>query len=115
MRIYALLFAAIGFLATFASLAVAADWPTFRGDAARSGYSPDELPGQPTLLWSHRAAQQPAPAWPTRNRLSFDRAQAPIRDYLHTKAMRMAVAEYIKALSYSAVIKGYELSDSAGA
>ena len=48
-------------------------------------------------------------------RLSFDQAQAPIRDYLHTKAMRMAVAEYIKALSYSADIKGYELSDSTGA
>jgi len=47
-------------------------------------------------------------------RLTFDQAQAPIRDYLHTKAMRMAVAEYIKALSYSADIKGYELSESPG-
>ena len=47
-------------------------------------------------------------------RLAFDQAQAPIRDYLHTKAMRMAVAEYIKALSYSADIKGYELSVSPG-
>ena len=43
-------------------------------------------------------------------RLAFDQAQAPIRDYLHTKAMRMAVAEYIKALGFSARIKGYELS-----
>ena len=48
------------------------------------------------------------------NRLTFDQAQAPIRDYLHTKAMRMAVAEYIKALSYIADIKGYELSESPG-
>ena len=48
-------------------------------------------------------------------RLSFDQAQAPIRDYLHTKAMRVALAEYIKALSYRADIKGYELSDSTGA
>ena len=47
-------------------------------------------------------------------RLAFDQAQAHIRDYLHTKAMRMAVAEYIKALSYSADIKGYELSESSG-
>lgn len=47
-------------------------------------------------------------------RLTFDQAQAPIRDYLHTKAMRMAVAEYIKALSHSAVIEGYELSESPG-
>ena len=43
-------------------------------------------------------------------RLVFDQAQAPIRDYLHTKAMRIAVAEYIKALGFSARIKGYELS-----
>lgn len=42
-------------------------------------------------------------------RLSFVQAQAHIRDYLHTKAMRMAVAEYIKALSYSADINGFEL------
>jgi hypothetical protein len=42
-------------------------------------------------------------------RLTFDQAQAPIRDYLHTKAMRMAVAEYIKALSHSAEIRGIEL------
>ena len=42
-------------------------------------------------------------------RLAFDQAQVPIRDYLHTKAMRMAVAEYIKALSHSAEIRGFEL------
>jgi len=43
-------------------------------------------------------------------RRSFTEAQALIRDYLHTKAMRVAVAEYIKTLSYSADIKGFELS-----
>ena len=42
-------------------------------------------------------------------RLTFNQAQANIRDYLHTKAMRIAVAEYIKALSYNADIKGFEL------
>mgnify|MGYP001547397499 FL=1 len=42
-------------------------------------------------------------------RRSFEQAQTQIRDYLHTKAMRMAVAEYIKALSYEAKIKGIEL------
>lgn len=47
-------------------------------------------------------------------RLPFDRAQVHIRDYLHTKAMRLAVAEYIKALGYSAKIKGYQFSDSPG-
>lgn len=43
-------------------------------------------------------------------RQSFSDVQAQIRDYLHTKAMRIAVAEYIKALSYNAEIRGFELS-----
>lgn len=42
-------------------------------------------------------------------RLTISEAQVQIRDYLHTKAMRVAVAEYIKALSYAAKIKGFEL------
>ena len=42
-------------------------------------------------------------------RLAFDQAHVQIRDYLHTRAMRMAIAEYIKALSYRAKIKGIEL------
>ena len=45
----------------------------------------------------------------TGERATFELVQANIRDYLHTKAMRIAVAEYIKALSYSADIKGFEL------
>jgi peptidyl-prolyl cis-trans isomerase C len=44
-------------------------------------------------------------------RVPFNRAQDNIRDYLHIKAMRAAVAEYIKALSYSAEIKGFELDN----
>jgi len=46
------------------------------------------------------------------NRLTFIQAQASIRDYLHTKAMRIALAEYIKALSNKADIKGFELANS---
>ena len=48
----------------------------------------------------------------TGQRLTFDQAKTYIRDYLHTKAMRMAVAEYIKALSYDADIEGIELVGS---
>jgi hypothetical protein len=44
--------------------------------------------------------------------VSFDQAHANIRDYLHTKAMRIAVAEYIKALSYNASIRGFELGNA---
>ena len=47
----------------------------------------------------------------TGERVTFELAQANIRDYLHTKAMRIAVAEYIKALSYNADIKGFELDN----
>jgi len=43
--------------------------------------------------------------------VAFARAHANIRDYLHTKAMRIAVAEYIKLLSYNASIKGFELEN----
>ena len=46
----------------------------------------------------------------SKERVSFSEAQTQIRDYLHTKAMRVAVAEYIKSLSYDADIKGFELS-----
>lgn len=48
----------------------------------------------------------------TGKRLSFTEAQPFIQEYLHTKAMRMAVAEYIKALTYQADIKGIELVGS---
>lgn len=43
--------------------------------------------------------------------VEFTRAHANIRDYLHTKAMRIAVAEYIKVLSYNAKIRGFELEN----
>ena len=42
-------------------------------------------------------------------RQPFSQAHDHIRDYIHTKAMRAAVAEYIKSLSYQADIKGFEL------
>ena len=41
--------------------------------------------------------------------IAFEQVHSHIRDYLHTKAMRIAVAEYIKALSCNASIKGIEL------
>jgi hypothetical protein len=42
--------------------------------------------------------------------LPFERTHALIRDYLHTKAMRVAVAEYIRALSNTAAIRGLDLT-----
>ena len=46
-------------LALFASLAGAGDWPAYRADAARSGYSADSLPAKLDLRWVHRS-QPPA-------------------------------------------------------
>ncbi len=43
--------------------------------------------------------------------VAFSQAHANIRDYLHTKAMRLAVAGYIKQLSYNASIRGFELEN----
>ena len=42
-------------------------------------------------------------------RLAFDQVHSQIRDYLHTRAMRAAIAEYIRSLSHGARIKGIEL------
>lgn len=53
------------------------DWPTYRADAARSGYTPERLPNQPRLLWVHRNAP-PRPAWPQSDRIEFDLAFQPI-------------------------------------
>ncbi|MDY0168335.1 MAG: PQQ-binding-like beta-propeller repeat protein [Thermoguttaceae bacterium] len=54
-----------------------ADWPMYRADAARSGYSADPLPGELTLQWTYRGAA-PAPAWTRSMRMAFDFAHQPI-------------------------------------
>ena len=56
----------------------AADWPQFRGDPFRSGYTAETLPQSLSCHWSRQDRHGPAPAWPTRNRLRFDRAFQPI-------------------------------------
>ncbi len=58
--------------------ACGADWPTYRGDAARSGYTAEKLPGELSLSWTRRAALPPAGAWPNRPRLRFDRVDEPV-------------------------------------
>jgi len=55
-----------------------ADWPTYRADAARSGYTKEQLPERLSLLWTHKSPQAPMPAWPTRNRQQFDRSYQPV-------------------------------------
>ena len=64
--------------AMLAVAARAADWPQHRADAARSGYTAERLPDGLSPRWTHRAAHRPMSAWPSRNRLRFDRAFQPV-------------------------------------
>ena len=54
--------------------ASAADWPTARADAARTGYTAEQLPPVLSLRWVRKATHAPKPAWPRSNRMTFDRA-----------------------------------------
>ncbi len=58
-------------LALLATGLPAADWPTYRADAGRSGYSPEPLPAQLELRWTHQG-QPPRPAWPNSMRITYD-------------------------------------------
>ena len=56
-----------------------ADWPTYRGDRARSGYTPEELPSELSLRWAYRSHHAPRPAWSGRDtRMPFDAVSQPI-------------------------------------
>ncbi len=55
----------------------AADWPTWRHDAARSAASPHSLPAELHLKWLlHYPALKPA--WPDQDRMQFDVAYLPV-------------------------------------
>ncbi|MFV2068735.1 MAG: PQQ-binding-like beta-propeller repeat protein [Pirellulales bacterium] len=55
----------------------AGDWPMYRADAARRGYSPDPLPASLELRWMVRSSP-PRPAWPSSERITYDFAHQPI-------------------------------------
>lgn len=50
---------------------LAADWPMYRADPSRSGYTPQPLPDALELRWSYDAAP-PRPAWPSSKRITYD-------------------------------------------
>jgi outer membrane protein assembly factor BamB len=52
----------------------AADWPTYRGDPARTGYSPEALSTKLSAAWIYHPSHAPIPAWPRDDRMLFDRA-----------------------------------------
>lgn len=51
-----------------------ADWPCDRADAARSGYTAEQLPAALSLRWTAIESHPPAPAWPSLKRMPYDRA-----------------------------------------
>jgi len=52
------------------------DWPMYRADSARSGYTSEELPEKLELQWTYRSPHPPQPAWPDREwqHMPFDYA-----------------------------------------
>ena len=52
----------------------ASDWPTWRHDAARTGYTAEELkaPEKIVPLWEFHLAAPSRPAWPRSERMTFD-------------------------------------------
>lgn len=54
------------------------DWPAYRADASRSGFTSESIPNQLALRWLHRSKHKPKPAWPTSPRIDFDLAYQPI-------------------------------------
>jgi len=57
----------------------ASDWPMYRADAARSGYTPDPLPARLKISWIRRADHAPQPAWSGRDtRMPFDLTFQPV-------------------------------------
>lgn len=60
---------------SFVANSGAADWTTWRADAARGGYTADVLPQDMELRWSAYPRHAPRPAWPRDDRMTFDRAR----------------------------------------
>ena len=54
------------------------DWPTYRADTARSGFTSQSLPDSLNLQWTYQARHAPRPAWPTSDRIHFDFVNHPI-------------------------------------
>ncbi len=55
-----------------------ADWPMYRGDAARGARAAESLPLPLQPAWTYRARHAPSPAWPRNPRMQFDRAYQPV-------------------------------------
>lgn len=66
-------------LQCFASLPQAsADWPMYRSDAARTGYTTDALPTELSPRWIFKSPLAPKPAWPRSTRMNEDWSYQPV-------------------------------------
>jgi outer membrane protein assembly factor BamB len=57
-----------------ASRSRAADWPQFRADAGRTGYTSEQLPAKLQLAWTYRPAHPPRISWPNEPKILYDHA-----------------------------------------
>jgi len=55
-----------------------ADWPMYRNDAGRTGYTTETLPEGLALRWTVTSDHAPQPAWPRSDRMTFDRVFQPV-------------------------------------
>lgn len=57
----------------------ASDWPMYRADAARSGYTSEHLPARLKISWVRKTNSPPQPAWSGRDtRMPFDLVFQPV-------------------------------------
>ena len=62
------------------AISSAADWPQYRADPQRSGYTAEQLPVELHLQWTYVAPHPPQPAWPDVywQRQTYDLAYQPV-------------------------------------
>ncbi|MBT3198688.1 MAG: PQQ-binding-like beta-propeller repeat protein [Phycisphaerales bacterium] len=56
----------------------AEDWPMYRGDAARSAFTTNNIPSKLQLAWKREARHKPSPAWSGQRRLEYDHTYHPV-------------------------------------
>ena len=50
------------------------DWPTYRGDAGRTGFTENSLPQNLSLGWVYTPKHKPNPSWPDNVKMNYDHA-----------------------------------------
>ncbi len=71
-------FAVVSLAASVSVCSAGEDWPMYRGNAARTGYTANTLPADLNLAWRRDVRHRPNPAWPSQNRMQFDATYHPV-------------------------------------